>query len=126
MRPYLSSYLTMSLSENLPNEISRSRAFIVPSHSSRCFAFFFTKMLEPFRNATFFFPIWAHIPLSSESQSSFLCLCDCRLVLAPGLSVIIFTVERSFNVYWSNDPHGFLTCFNAIPREIVFLRTTYC
>lgn len=105
---------------NSPNDISKIRAANLPSHWSRCFVPFFTRMFDPLRNSIFSFPIWTRMPLSRVTQNSFLCLCDCRLVLAPGLIVIIFTVERSFNVYWSNDPHGFLTCFNSIPRGIIF------
>ena len=119
-RPYSSSYLTMSLSENSPKDISNIRAANLPSHWSRCLVPCFTRMFDPLRNSIFSFPIWTRTPLSRATQNSFLCLWDCRLVHAPGLIVRIFTVERSFNVYWSNDPHGFLTCFNSIPRGIIF------
>lgn len=60
-------------------------------------------------------------PFRSEHE----CLCQVRPRIpsyvyvivglsSPGLIVSIFTVERSFNVYSSNDPHGFLICLNSI------------
>ena len=106
----------MSFSEKSPKEISSSRTFALPSQRSRCFAPFLTTMLDPFRKEILLFPIWTCSPSSRATQNSFLCSCDCRLVRAPGLMVSIFTVERSFKVYWSNDPHGLIACFNPITR----------